>query len=101
MAEIVTFSASVDPAVTVFRISRLSFDWFNQKIDIRLRKWNGSAFEERELSVTYTGSEATALMTLLNKANLSTAGNSLHKRVLDKLADDAKIPSGTVSGSPD
>jgi hypothetical protein len=49
--------------------------------------------------ITYTGTEATDLIVFLNKANLST--KSLHKRILEKLEADHKIPPGTIIGAPD
>lgn len=104
MAELITFTAPVEPPKTVFRIALLAFDWMNATIKIHLREWNGAAvppFGERTLVAMYSGSEATALMTALNKVNLSTAGNSLHQRVMARLVADGKIPSGAPSGTPD
>lgn len=100
MAEIVTFAAPVDPIRTVFRIGLLSFDWFNATITVHLREWDGTKFTDRPPVVaTYNGDVATTLMTQLNKINLST--QSLHQRVMTRLAADGKIPAGTASGAPD
>lgn len=100
MAEIFTANATVVPPVTVLRIALIAFDWLNQRIDVRLRAWNGSAFVgEDVVSATYTGPDAVTLMTALNKTNLST--QSLHQRVIARLLADGKIPSGTASGNPD
>lgn len=101
MAEIITLAAAIDPPKTVFRIALIAFDWQNAHITIHLRDWAGGAFGDRTLEAHYTGAVATTLMTQLNKVNLSTAGNSLHERVIDRLTADGKIPSGTRSGSPD
>lgn len=101
MAEIVTFSAAIDPPKTVFRIASIYFDWVNAHITIYLRDWTGSAFGDRTVDAHYTGDIATTLMIQLNKANLSTAGNSLHQRVMTRLLADGKIPAGTASGTPD
>jgi hypothetical protein len=47
---------------------------------------------------SYVGDEAIALMKQLNTANLTT--KSMHKRILEKLSNDGKLP-GTVTGVPD
>lgn len=47
----------------------------------------------------YLGDEAIDLMKWMNTANFST--NSMHKRVLQKLTNDGKLPPGTVTGTPD
>lgn len=85
----------VKPQVTTafYRVVYLLFDWRVAQIVVHLEGQNGEI-----KSFGYVGAEATALMVLLNKANLST--NSLQKRVLDKLRTDGKI-AGTVSGAPD
>ena len=46
----------------------------------------------------YSGATALSLMTTLNTPNLSV--KSLHQRILEKLATDGLLPSGTVSGTP-
>ena len=50
-------------------------------------------------SYAYTGDEAIDLMKWLNTANFSV--NSMHKRVLQKLSADGKLPPGTVTGTPE
>ncbi|MDP2319556.1 MAG: hypothetical protein Q8O42_09500 [Acidobacteriota bacterium] len=100
MAEIITLAA-VDPPKTVFRIALIAFDWANAHVKIHVREWDGSAFGERTIIAQYTGAVATAMMTQLNKVNLSTAGNSLHQRVIARLLADGKLPAGNASGSPD
>jgi len=108
MAELITFAAAVDPPRTVFRIALLAFDWMNATVKIHVRDFDGtklaltppqSPFGERVIVVQYSGAEATALMTALNKVNLST--QSLHQRVLTKLLADGKIPGGATSGVVD
>jgi hypothetical protein len=47
---------------------------------------------------SYSGAEATAMIKQLNTANLTT--KSMHKRILEKLSNDGKLP-GTVTGTPD
>lgn len=49
-------------------------------------------------SYQYIGPEAVTMIKTLNTANLTT--KSLHKRVLEKLSNDGKLP-GTVTGTPD
>lgn len=105
MPEQVTLSAPIDAPKTVFRIALIAFDWMNATITIHLREFNPAAvppaprFGERLLVASYTGGEATQLMTTLNTINLST--QSLHHRVIAKLLADGKIPTGTASGTPD
>lgn len=45
------------------------------------------------------GENATAMMRALNKANLST--KSLLKRAMERALADGKLPTGTISGTPD
>lgn len=80
-------------STTFFRVDFLAFDRPGAKIYITVS--NGSGVSQ---NFNYTGSIATNMMNVLNKANLST--NSLHKRVLNQLISDGKL-SGTVSGNPD
>ena len=80
------------PAVSNYRISRLSLDWDSACIDILLRDNVGGT-----VTATYSGQEATDMMLILNTANLTT--NSLHKRTLNKLIADGKL-IGTISGTP-
>jgi hypothetical protein len=100
MAEIVTFGSPLDPPRTVFRPSYLALDLYNQRIDVQLRDWNGSTYGDRLFIPTpYTGADAVTLIRALNKANLST--QSMDNRIMARLLADGKLPSGTVSGSPD
>ena len=105
MAEIITLNTAVqvDAGATVFRIALIVFDWEHALIKIHLRQWNAGAFvpDGKRVTASYEGAEATTLMTQLNKVNLSTAGNSLHQRVIARLLADGKLPSGNASGSPD
>lgn len=80
------------PAISNYRISRLSLDWDSACIDILLRDNVGGT-----VTATYSGQEATDMMLILNTANLTT--NSLHKRTLNKLIADGKL-IGTISGTP-
>jgi hypothetical protein len=50
------------------------------------------------LTHNYYGTQAVNLIKTLNTANLTT--KSMHKRILEKLANDGVIP-GTVTGTPD
>lgn len=51
-------------------------------------------------SAMWTGTTAHDLIKQLNTANLS-AGQSLHRRLLQRLAADGLIGPGSVSGAPD
>lgn len=81
-------------SVTTYRVQRLVLDWPGQRIKIVL-----SDQASRETLHGYRGAEAVLLMTALNKADLSV--KSLHKRILERLDLDGKLPDGTVTGSPD
>ena len=80
------------PAVSNYRIDRISLDWAAARIHIALRDNVGGTITE-----TYSGQEATDMMIVLNTANLTN--NSLHKRTLTKLIADGKL-AGTISGTP-
>jgi len=47
----------------------------------------------------YDGLTAQNFIRLLNTANLTT--KSMHKRILEKLEADGKLPPGTIVGAPD
>jgi hypothetical protein len=82
-----------DPAqATTFRVAALWLNWDGAEIVVHVT--DGTV---RKV-FRYTGSTATALMTALNKANLTS--NSLHKRIINQLISDGYL-SGTISGSPD
>lgn len=63
------------------------------RIEIQLVANNGDLLHH-----VYHDAEASDLMAVLNRADLST--NSLHKRILDRLVADGAL-DGTVSGTPD
>lgn len=91
MAETLTLTTPITS--TVFAVARLILDWEGAAIYIVLNA-NGRRFE-----YSYTGATATALMTALNKANLST--KSLHRRIIEQLVSDFPELGGTISGAPD
>jgi len=94
MPELLTLSTPITrPSRTGYTILFLSLDWQNAAIAIRVQGSDGV-----EESFGYAGNEATALMTVLNSANLST--KSLYKRVIEKLQADGHLPAGSVTGSP-
>lgn len=64
------------------------------QITIRLRDNN-----EQILVCTYVGQEAIDMMKWMNTANFTV--NSMQKRILQKLEQDGKIPSGDITGTPD
>jgi len=93
--EILTLTTPlVIPDRTTYRVYRLVLDWQAQVIQVTVR---GS--DNVEVFAEYTGTDAVSLMTTLNTANMSTS--SLHKRTLQKLVTDGKLPAGTVSGTPE
>lgn len=89
-----SLSLTTPISISSYRVALLSLDWRAAAIRIVVVTPSGE-----EVVATYSGSFATALMTQLNKLDMST--NSLHKRILDRLVLDGKLPAGTVTGSPD
>ena len=79
---------------TTYRIVRLVLDWEAPRIQIILRGSDGI-----EVYTGYSDDQAVGLMTILNTVNLSVV--SLHKRVLQRLVLDGKLPAGSVSGTPE
>ncbi len=84
----------VKPNITYWKVSRLELDWGRATIEIHLT-FNPTG---EEFITGYTNTEATNLMTIMNKKNFSTT--SIHKTLLQKLINDGKL-LGTISGTPD
>jgi hypothetical protein len=81
-------------SVTGYRVKRLVFNWEEASITVIVSDTNNVRRVGR-----YDGPIATTLMNQLNTVNLTT--NSLHKRILERLVTDGKLPPGTVTGTPD
>jgi hypothetical protein len=104
--EKVTFSTPVkaDPGATEFQVWVLDLRRAHPDrpagILAIFREVNGSGFVPggRSLECRYDVDEADALVVALNKTNLSTT--SLEKRVTQRCQADGKVPSGTISGTP-
>jgi len=79
-----------------WRVRGLTFwyDGVDSYIKINLIGENGE-----KKTVGYTGSEAETLIKQLNTMDLST--NSLHKRIMQRIATDGLIGDGSISGTPD
>lgn len=92
----VSYATRVEQAVQVstYRVASISFDWDAALIVIRVRDERATI-----VTATYEGATATTLMQALNKVDLSAL--SLHKRILNRLVTDGKLPAGTVTGVPD
>lgn len=86
-----TFSAPT--SITTYKIRRITMDWESAKVEIWL---TGSGGQRKVLS--FTGAEATAYMTNLNKRNASVVSNQ--KWTLQLLVTNGYL-AGTVSGTPD
>jgi len=89
-----SLTLTLPQAVTTYQVQKIVFDWAGANIKVFVKDTQGDV-----VRVNYNGTQATNLMVALNKANLST--QSLHSRVLNQLATDGKLPSGTVTGIPD
>ena len=79
--------------ISAYRVVGLNLDWDGATIVIFLKSPDGHS-----LVFSYVGTEATNLMTTLNKIDLTV--KSLQRRILEKLSTDGKLV-GTVSGTPD
>jgi len=75
-------------------VNGLSLLWDLRKVFIWVRNPTGHTE-----CFSYKDNMAVAMMRALNTANLST--KSLHRRILERLVEDGKLPAGTVTGSPD
>jgi hypothetical protein len=87
--------ASVPETITEYRVTRfiLQREPFPQVV-ITVMANDGS-----RKNVVYEENAALVIMSALNKTNLSA--KSLHARILERIAADGYLPSGTVTGIPD
>lgn len=81
------------PGTITWKPILLHLNWEQATIKAGFRGDNGEY-----TSIGYEGTEATNLMIVLNKANLSV--KSLHRRIMEKAVADGKL-NGTISGTPD
>lgn len=87
------------------RVARLDLNRYQGRVEVTLMAWNGTAFitTTKPVEALYdstTTPTGASLIISLNKANLSTAGNSLEARVLAQLITNGYI-TGTTSGIPE
>jgi hypothetical protein len=95
MSETFSLTAAIVPASrTTYVVVGLALNWLQAVIQATLVGSDGVS-----IVISWEGPQATTLMIALNKANLSTI--SLQKRVMQQAVTDAKLPGGTVTGSPD
>jgi hypothetical protein len=88
------FEPTTAESVTTYRVVKLDLSLAARQIIIVLVD-NRDKFTK----YVYEGDTAQLLMNQLNVADLST--QSLHKRILNRLAADGKLPAGSVTGVPD
>ncbi len=81
------------PGTVTWRPTLLHLNWEQATIKVGFRGDNAEY-----TSVGWEGSAALALMTALNKADLSVS--SLHRRIMEQAVTDGKL-TGTISGIPD
>lgn len=93
MAETFDLTAPItSPALSRYEIQALHITWIpDARLQIILRGNDAKS----ALSVIYTGTTATTLLTNLNTANLSN--RSLRQRILDRLVTDGHLNSGAVT----
>lgn len=94
MAENFALAAPIVKRRERLTIDRIDMYFAQQHILILLTDNNGEAVEAR-----YDGGPAVALQRRILTANNSV--RSLHRFVLEELAQDGKIPPGQVEGAPD
>lgn len=104
--ELVTLTAPLTkPNQTTIKIERLIIDVVAKSITVQ---WLGNNNEAG--SATYstpvptdhpTQPTGAALLTTLNKLNLSGVNPSLVARILARLQSDGYIPAGSISGTPE
>lgn len=89
---------------TVLRPARVNFNLLLGRVEVTMMRWNGIAFinTDQRLDVVYdatTTPTGLSLIIALNKANFSTANNSLERRIMAQLIASGYL-AGTVSGTP-
>ena len=85
------------------RVARLDLNRYSGRIEVTVMPWVSGAFVNKPLNMVYdstTTPTGASLIVALNKANLSTPGNSLEARVLKRLILDGYL-TGTVTGAPE
>ena len=92
MAEVFTPTTAVH--LVTYEVQALNLDWARSRIQVWVRNPAGQT-----QAFKYEGAPAAQMMRVLNKADLRN--NSLHKRILERLAADGHIEPGTVEGAPD
>lgn len=100
MEELTLTTPVTVPSTTKYKVTRMMFDLEGMagmepgRIEIALKDDH-----DRPVNASYMGQPALDFIKYINTANFTTV--SLHKRVLNKLAADGKLPAGTVTGAPD
>lgn len=92
MAE--TLTLTTPGSITGYQIIKMTFNWELATITILVRDTN-----DFRIKCIYTDLTATTLMNQMNVIDSSTI--SLHRRILERLVTDGKLPAGTVTGTPD
>lgn len=85
--------AQAAPGTVTWTPVVLNLNWLRALIKVSFVGDNGEL-----TSIHYEGAAAIALMTSLNKADLSV--KSLHRRIMETVIADGML-SGTISGAPD
>lgn len=105
--EIVTLTSPITkPNQTTIKLEGLSIDMFPSKtITVRWLGNNnepGIAIYSTPVPTDHpTQPTGAALLTTLNKLNLSGVNPSLVNRILARLQSDGYIPAGSISGTPE
>lgn len=102
---VVTLSAPVTAVANgvVMRPARVEFNVLLGTVSVTMMEWSAGAFVANGRSVNVTYSPTTtptglSLIVAMNKANLSTAGNSLEQRIIIQLITNGFL-AGATSGT--
>jgi hypothetical protein len=95
MAESLILNAPIVKTLVSFRVDRIDLDFDGSAIAIRIAGTDGTI-----QTIAYEGGTARALMNTLNSGS-GPPGRSIHRRILERLVADGKVPAGVVTGTPD
>jgi len=93
--------AAVDPGATTFRPFMIHIELLpGPRIIVGLQEWSAGFVDGgKNITCTWTGTEAHSLIVALNKANLSS--NSLEKRIMTQAQASGCLGAGTITGAPE
>jgi len=86
--------------ISDYQVRFLNLHWDGDRyVEVGWKDNTGKLYNHTYRNTATTPTLATDLLIALNKANLSI--KSLHRRILERLAADGLLATGTITGSPD